>query len=96
MLCGDESRRFLPFAAADLHASEIDVPSALLLLEDVAFCEKLVRVASPVILDEPVLTDSRKFVTMGIWRSLARVLLIILCVEFRLSVLPRGFFQDVR
>ncbi len=66
------------------------------ILEDVAFCEKLVRVASPVILDEPVLTDSRKFVTMGIWRSLARVLLIILCVEFRLSVLPRGFFQDVR
>ena len=66
------------------------------ILEDVAFCEKLVRVASPVILDEPVLTDSRKFVTMGIWQSLARVLLIILCVQFRLPVLPRGFFQDVR
>ena len=66
------------------------------ILEDVAFCEKLVCVVSPVILDEPVLTDSRKFVTMGIWRSLARVLLIIFCVEFRLPVLPRGFFQDVR
>jgi rSAM/selenodomain-associated transferase 2 len=66
------------------------------ILEDVAFCEKLVRVASPVLLTSPVLTDSRKFVSMGIWRSLARVLLIILCVEFRLPVLPRGFFQDVR
>ena len=61
-----------------------------------AFSEKLVRVTAPVILDEPILTDSRKFVTMGIWRSLARVLLIILCVEFRLPVVPRGFFQDVR
>ena len=66
------------------------------ILEDVAFCEKLVRVASPVLLTPPVLTDSRKFVTMGIWQSLARVLLIILCVEFRLPVLPRAFFQDVR
>jgi len=66
------------------------------ILEDVAFCAKLVRVAAPVLLAQPVLTDSRKFVTMGIWRSLARVLLIILFVEFRLSVLPRGFFQDVR
>lgn len=66
------------------------------ILEDVAFCEKLVSVTSPVLLTPPVLTDPRKFVAMGIWRSLARVLLIILCVEFRLPVLPRGFFQDVR
>jgi len=43
VLCGDESRRFLPFAAADLHASEIDVPSALLLLEDVAFYQGRTR-----------------------------------------------------
>jgi len=37
VLCGDESPRFLPFAAADPRADEIDVPSALLLLEDVEF-----------------------------------------------------------
>ena len=43
VLCGDESRRFLPFAAADLHASEIDVPSALLLLEDVVFYQGRTR-----------------------------------------------------
>ncbi len=66
------------------------------ILEDVAFCEKLVRVTTPVILAPPVLTDSRKFVAMGIWRSLARVLLIILCVELRLPVLPHAFFQDIR
>jgi hypothetical protein len=33
---------------------------------------------------------------MGIWRSLARVFLIILSVEFRLPVLAPAFFQDIR
>jgi hypothetical protein len=37
VLCGDESRRFLPYAAAELREDEIAVPSALLLLEDLAF-----------------------------------------------------------
>jgi hypothetical protein len=37
VLCGDESRRFLPYAAADPRAGEIDVSSALLLLDDVDF-----------------------------------------------------------
>jgi rSAM/selenodomain-associated transferase 2 len=66
------------------------------ILEDVAFCEKLVRVTAPVLLRPPVVTDSRKFVKMGIWTSFARVLLIILHAQFRLPVLPRVFFQDVR
>ncbi|MGH7209781.1 MAG: hypothetical protein ACREIL_10410, partial [Nitrospiraceae bacterium] len=66
------------------------------ILEDVAFCEKLVQVVTPVLLAPPVQTDSRKFVQMGIWRSFFRVLLIILHAEFRLPVLPRVFFQDIR
>lgn len=66
------------------------------ILEDVAFCEKLVCETKPVLLAPPVVTDSRKFVKMGIWRSFARVLLIILHVEFHLPVLPRAFFQDIR
>jgi hypothetical protein len=37
VLCGDESRRFLVFAAADLQDGAISVPSALLLLEDMDF-----------------------------------------------------------
>jgi hypothetical protein len=37
VLCGDETRRFLVFAAADLQERAIAVQSALLLLEDVAF-----------------------------------------------------------
>ncbi len=66
------------------------------ILEDVAFCEKLIRVTEPVLFGPPVMTDSRKFVKMGIWKSFARVLLIILHAQFHLPVLPRKFFQDVR
>jgi rSAM/selenodomain-associated transferase 2 len=66
------------------------------ILEDVAFGESLLRHATPILLSPPVLTDSRKFVKMGVWRSLARVLLIILCVECRLPFLPRAFFRDIR
>lgn len=67
-----------------------------LILEDVAFCEKLIRVVTPVLLSPPVLTDARKFVKMGVWRSFARVLLVILHVEFRIPILPHTFFQDIR
>jgi rSAM/selenodomain-associated transferase 2 len=66
------------------------------ILEDVAFCERLVRVTTPLLLSSPVRTDARKFLKMGIWRSFLRVLLIILHVEFRLPTLPRTFFQDIR
>lgn len=66
------------------------------ILEDVAFCEKLIKHTAPILLDPPVITDSRKFVQMGIWRSLARVFLIILSVEFRLPLLTPAFFQDIR
>ncbi len=66
------------------------------ILEDVAFCERLIKVTNPLLLSPPVVTDARKFVKMGIWRSFVRVLLIILHVEYRLPVLPRVFFQDVR
>ena len=38
--CGDESVRFLPYAAAQPTETEIGVGSALMLLEDVEFYEK--------------------------------------------------------
>lgn len=66
------------------------------ILEDVAFCERLIKVTNPLLLSPPVVTDARKFIKMGVWRSLIRVLLIILHVEYRLPVLPRTFFRDVR
>ena len=65
-------------------------------LEDVSFCEKLMKRTTPILLSPPVLTDSRKFVKMGVWRSLVRVLLIILHVEHGLPFFPRTFFTDVR
>ena len=40
VLCGDESRRFLPFAAAVVGDEEIAVGSALMLLEDGGFYEQ--------------------------------------------------------
>ncbi len=66
------------------------------ILEDVAFCERLIRVTTPLLLSPPVITDARKFLRMGVWKSFLRVLLIILHVEFHLPVLPRAFFQDIR
>jgi hypothetical protein len=68
------------------------------ILEDVAFCERLVKVTRPILMDSAVVTDSRKFVKMGIWRSFGRVLLILACVELRLPIPSAAlrFFQDVR
>ncbi len=66
------------------------------ILEDVAFCERLIAVTTPLLLSQSVVTDARKFLKMGVWRSFLRVLLIILHVEFHLPVLPRAFFQDIR
>jgi len=43
VLCGDESQRFLAYAAAELQEDAIAVPSALLLLEDVGFYRKRAR-----------------------------------------------------
>jgi rSAM/selenodomain-associated transferase 2 len=65
-------------------------------LEDVAFCEKLVEVTSPLLLDDEVVTDARKFVKMGPWRSLGRVLAILLAHELGLPIPARSFFSDVR
>jgi len=66
------------------------------ILEDVAFCERLLRITTPLLLSPPVITDARKFLKMGVWRSFLRILLIILHVEYRLPTLPHAFFQDVR
>lgn len=40
VLCGDETVRFLPYAASQTAHDEIAVQSALMLLEDVGFYEK--------------------------------------------------------
>jgi len=67
-------------------------------LEDVRFCELLVKHTKPILLDQTVTTDSRKFVQHGVWRSLMRVAIILVCVSFgrRLPVDSLRFFEDVR
>jgi hypothetical protein len=52
VLCGDESSRFLVFAAADLLEDAVDVSSALLLLEDVEFYRDRSRSLREVLGDE--------------------------------------------
>lgn len=70
--------------------------SNLPILDDVAFCEQPIAITSPLLLSPPVATDARQVLKMGIWRSVPRMLLIILHVEFRLPVLPRAFSKDIR
>ncbi len=66
------------------------------MLEDVRFCEQLLLHTTPRLLASPVVTDARKFIQMGIWRSFIRVLMIILHVEFGLPTFTPSFFADVR
>lgn len=65
-------------------------------LEDIAFSEKLKRATKPVLFDQYVITDSRKFVKMGIWHSLARCAVILFCHRLRLPIAARAFFADIR
>lgn len=66
------------------------------IIEDVALCENLLRVTRPVILDEYAITDARKFIKHGVWRSLMRVAVILIRVQFRLPIRSKTFFEDVR
>lgn len=67
-------------------------------LEDVRFCEKLVKHTRPILLGQTVTTDSRKFVQQGVWRSLVRVAIILICARLgrRLPADSALFFEDVR
>jgi rSAM/selenodomain-associated transferase 2 len=66
------------------------------ILEDVLFSRKLVRIITPVLLAPPVITDSRKFVQMGIWRSAVRGALILLSMKLHIPFPSRTFFRDIR
>lgn len=66
------------------------------ILEDLLFGERLARVTRPVLLDSVVITDSRRFEQEGVWRSLARVLIILVSHELGLPIGARKFFAVVR
>jgi rSAM/selenodomain-associated transferase 2 len=65
-------------------------------LEDVVFGEQLRKTTRPRLLNLHVVTDARKFVQMGAWKSLGRVVLILTCHELRLPIPARIFFSDIR
>jgi rSAM/selenodomain-associated transferase 2 len=65
-------------------------------LEDVIFSERLARLARPTLVPAEVVTDSRKFMKMGVFRSLGRCLAILLCYELRLPIPARRFFAPIR
>ncbi len=66
------------------------------ILEDVMLSEKIVESCQPVILEDAVITDSRKFEQRGIIRSFAEVFLIMSCYELGLPIIGRDFFAPVR
>ncbi|MFQ5660258.1 MAG: TIGR04283 family arsenosugar biosynthesis glycosyltransferase [Gammaproteobacteria bacterium] len=66
------------------------------ILEDVLFSEKLLQATRPLLLNETVITDSRKFVQRGIFRCFAEVAIILICYELRLPIMAPGFFSPVR
>ncbi len=66
------------------------------MLEDVRLCEQLLGHTTLRLLPSSVITDARKFIQMGIWRSFIRVLMIILHVEYGLPTFTPAFFADVR
>ena len=69
----------------------------VVIMEDIYFCEKLVKYSAPVIVDSHVNTDPRKFIQMGIWRSLYRVAVIQLRHELKMPVAnDHPFFSEVR
>lgn len=65
-------------------------------MEDIAFCERMLRTIRPVMLEDSVITDSRKFEQMGVWRSFLRLVVILTRHEIGLSVAHNRFFSDVR
>ncbi|MBI2311736.1 MAG: TIGR04283 family arsenosugar biosynthesis glycosyltransferase [Betaproteobacteria bacterium] len=75
---------------------ELDGFPPVPMLEDVMFCEKLLKVARPALLPDYVVTDSRKFLKMGVWKSLFRVAAILIAHRLHRPLPSRIFFGDVR
>jgi rSAM/selenodomain-associated transferase 2 len=65
-------------------------------LEDVLLSERIRAVTRTVLLDATVVTDARKFLAHGILRSLARIVLILLCHRLGLPLRGERFFEPVR
>ncbi|TQV67791.1 glycosyltransferase [Exilibacterium tricleocarpae] len=65
-------------------------------MEDVLFGEKLAQVCEPFMLPDKIVTDSRKFLQLGVWRALFYVIGIQLAHEHRKPIPHQRFFGDYR
>lgn len=65
-------------------------------LEDIMLSERLRQRWRPALLSAAVVTDARKFVSMGVWRSFMRVVRIVVAHERGRPIPAREFFNDVR
>ena len=65
-------------------------------MEDLLFSEKVRQVTRPLLVPAYVVTDSRKFVKHGVFRSFGRVVVLLVRHQLRLPVRSRRFFEDVR
>lgn len=67
------------------------------ILEDVFFSVELNKHTRPILLNSYAITDARKFISMGIWRSLFRVATIQSRIRLGLPVAENYvFFKDAR
>jgi rSAM/selenodomain-associated transferase 2 len=64
-------------------------------VEDIAISQRLRELGPPAFLPLAVVTDARKFVQAGVWRSFARVLAILVCLRVGAKP-PQAFFADIR
>ena len=66
------------------------------ILEDVLISERILKHTRPVLLEQSVITSSRKFEQRGLFRSFFDIVIIMSCHELRLPVFRRGFFAPFR
>lgn len=66
------------------------------ILEDVLISELIVSKTRPVLLEQEVITSSRKFVQRGLYRSFFDIFVIMSCYELKLPIMRQGFFAGFR
>ena len=66
------------------------------ILEDVLISEEIVKHTRPVLLEQNVVTSSRKFEQRGLFRSFFDIFLIMSCYELRLPIIRKAFFAAFR
>lgn len=66
------------------------------ILEDVLISEKIVERTQPILLQDEVITSSRKFEQRGLYRSFFDIFIIMSCYELKLPLLRQAFFGAFR